>query len=278
MRKITLSLSGSGTLFYVHLGVLKALSECPEIEIAEVLGVSGGALTGALWAAYQNYDEVEAIILAQDSSKYFKWGWLAHLGVFDLSRVAKLIDSDLRLSWADLKIPFTTSATAVETGETLYFYKDSAQTLTLGQALQATATIPLVFQAMRYTPPVKYDPRHCDQVHLVDGGILENLLVNAQYELVASYLGFQGVRIAPLSEKFPNAWPDFLMSIWNVLQYRILKKSLDSASLVIDHPYTWDRNFITPKGETEARELIDLAYQRTKVKIAEFLKESDVSD
>jgi predicted acylesterase/phospholipase RssA len=212
-----------------------------------------------------DYDKVEKIVLAQCASKYFKWNWFRQLGIFDPSAIRKLIDEELKLTWADLKIPFKTVATVVETGETLWFDTEKPETLflTLGEVLQATSAMPLIFRSPRVFHP-NPGKGHPNQVHLVDGGVLENFLGEARHPIVASYLGFEGVRDEPMGESFPNDWIPFAVQLFTIMQYRLLKPSLDKVQVVVKHPYTWNRNYLKAQDAESTAELISLAYENAK--------------
>jgi NTE family protein len=73
-RTIGLAL-GSGTVGgLAHIGVLKYLEE-KKIPIDMIVGCSGGALYGALWAYKKSYTEVYSLVKKYTKLNFFDFGW-----------------------------------------------------------------------------------------------------------------------------------------------------------------------------------------------------------
>lgn len=166
--RVILVLGGGGARGLSHIGVLRVLEQ-ERIPVDQIVGVSVGALIGALYAAGLSVDQIES--MAEET------GW-KNLTDFSKVRLLKLIMSDELLStskmeaylnkkigglyFSDLKIPFVCLATDIRTGERVVFKEGP-----VAFAARASATIPGVFR------PVPYRHRS-----LVDGGVVDNLPTN----------------------------------------------------------------------------------------------------
>ena len=163
--RVTLVLGGGGARGLAHIGVLRVLEQ-EGIPIDEIVGVSVGALIGALYAGGLPVEKIDS--MANDVG----WDKLTDYSKFTL---LKLILADELLSsermedyldrhiggklFSDLNIPFTCVATDIRTGERVVFREGP-----VAIAARASATIPAVFR------PVEYRQRL-----LVDGGLVDNL-------------------------------------------------------------------------------------------------------
>ncbi len=163
--KVIIVLGGGGARGLAHVGVLRALQE-EGIPVDEIVGVSVGALIGALYSAGIPVEEIEKMAS--------EIGWNNLTSVSRTSMV-KLILSDELLSsnnmetylhkhigdrsFSDLPIPFACVATDIRTGERVIFREGP-----VAVAAQISATIPAIFK------PVEYRHRL-----LVDGGLTDNL-------------------------------------------------------------------------------------------------------
>ncbi|MBV9079569.1 MAG: patatin-like phospholipase family protein [Elusimicrobia bacterium] len=163
--RVVLVLGGGGARGLAHIGVLRVLEE-EGIPIDEIVGVSVGAMVGALYSSGLSVDKIE--LLTHDI------GWQS-LTDFSHSAMLKLVISDELLSskrmedylaqqigrkhFSDLNIPFSCVATDIRTGERVVFKEGP-----VAVATRASATIPAIFK------PVEYRQRL-----LVDGGLVDNL-------------------------------------------------------------------------------------------------------
>ena len=163
--RIVLVLGGGGARGLAHIGVLRVFEE-EGIPIDEIVGVSVGALIGALYASGISVDDIEK--MAGDI------GW-SKLSDYSKTAMVSLILRDELLSsngmeaylnkrigdkyFSDLNIPFSCVATDIRTGERVVFREGP-----VALATRASATIPAIFK------PVEYRHRL-----LVDGGLTDNL-------------------------------------------------------------------------------------------------------
>lgn len=167
-RRVGLVLSGGGARGFAHIGVLKVLEEAG-LEVDVIAGTSIGAIFGALYAHGLRAQAIHDMA--------FETTWR---DVFDLSLQAGLIKgvklhtflaTHLPERFSDLQKPLAVATTDVETGEEVFILQGDLIT-----ALRASSCFPGAFE------PVPFGGRT-----LADGGIVNNLPVNAVAFLDANY-------------------------------------------------------------------------------------------
>jgi len=191
---VGLALSGGGARGLAHIGVLKVFEE-NHIPVHVIAGTSIGSIVGGLYASGYVSDEIlnisrkirwENILrdrpqrttlflsLKQTSNRYFFRLYFQNFRpaipsavspgqrLYDeLSKVILQAPYHAVHSFDELKYPFRAVATDLVHGKKVVFSRGD-----LALAMQASATIPLLFQ------PVKKD-----SFLLVDGGVVENIPV-----------------------------------------------------------------------------------------------------
>lgn len=160
--KIGVVLSGGGARGFAHLGFLQALNEAgifPDV----IAGTSAGAIAGSLYA--DGYSPSEILDFTNTGSRLdFMRPALPRESLLQNSGIIKILKTRLRArTFADLKIPLYVTATDINNAKVVYFSEG-----TLLDAIIASSSIPIIF------PPVKIG-----DFHYVDGGVLDNLPVNA---------------------------------------------------------------------------------------------------
>ncbi|MGP8330312.1 MAG: patatin-like phospholipase family protein [Methanosarcinaceae archaeon] len=163
-KTIGLALGSGAARGLAHIGVLKILA-ANKIPVDFIAGTSMGALIGALYAGGLSVAQLEDIACNTDWKLTAKMltPTLPWAGLVEGNRIREFIRTlvgDRNLS--DLKIPFATVATAVQTGEEIVIENGS-----LVEAVRASISIPGVFT------PVRYRNRF-----LVDGGVVNPLPVD----------------------------------------------------------------------------------------------------
>lgn|SRR5690625_225973 len=167
-RRVGLVLSGGGARGYAHIGVLSVLEQT-DIEPDVVAGTSMGAIIGGLYAAGYSAPEIHDLASSIRSRD-----------VIDLSLQGSLIKGEkldnvlsdlLPDTFAQLQKPFAVTTTDVETGEKVIITEGN-----LIRAIRASSSFPGAF------PPLEINGRL-----LADGGIINNLPVDAAAILGANY-------------------------------------------------------------------------------------------
>lgn len=157
---IGLVLSGGGARGFAHLGVLQALVEdglSPDV----ISGTSAGAITGVLFCDGYSAKEIMKFMKSDSRLSYMR-PTLPRDGLLQISGVVRILESHLRAkTFEDLKIPLFVTATDLNNGKAVCFSKGE-----LLNPIIASASIPVLFK-----------PVIINNVHYVDGGVLDNLPV-----------------------------------------------------------------------------------------------------
>jgi NTE family protein len=153
-----LVLSGGGARGFAHLGVLEALNEAgifPDV----ISGTSAGALVGVLYSDGYKPKEILKILNSSSMLRYMR-PTVPRAGLLQISGITKILDSHLKAkNFNELKIPLYVSATDLNNAVPVYFSEGE-----LIDKVIASASIPVLF-----------NPVVIDNIHYVDGGVLDNL-------------------------------------------------------------------------------------------------------
>ena len=151
-------LSGGGARGFAHLGVLKALNNAgiyPDI----IAGTSAGALVGVLYADGFTPDEIFSLMNASSTLHYVR-PTVPREGLLQISGIERILNENLKARYfEDLKIPLFVTATDLNNGKAVYF--SSGELL---RPVLASASIPVLFK-----------PVIIDNIHYVDGGVMDNM-------------------------------------------------------------------------------------------------------
>ncbi len=199
-KRIGLALGSGGTRGFAHIGVLKVLHN-EGIPIDVITGSSVGSLVGGIYAVNQDLKVLEALVT--------DFPYVDMLGaLFDptfaegltkgekfTKLLAKYVGDTLI---ENTKIPFAAVASNKVTGEAVLLDSGS-----LVEAMRASSSMPVIF-----TPFKK------DDSELLDGGVCEQVPVNA-----AKALGADKVIAVNLSEKIQA---DFKNELSKMQHYLLL--------------------------------------------------------
>lgn len=183
---VGLALGGGGALGAAHAGVLEVLYE-RGIQPSIVVGTSAGSIAGGAYANGRDPYELSDLVRAAS------WG---DFGTFSMSPGLGLLDTEgLRETVArvghdslieDLPIRFATVATDVATETAVLIDHGS-----LVEAIGASIAVPGLFR-----------PKQLDGLTLVDGGMVQNLPLEAAFTMGATHV--IGVRLAPEWDFLPK--------------------------------------------------------------------------
>ena len=219
---VGLALSGGGARGFAHTGVLEAL-QYSNFPVDYVAGTSMGALIGAMYASGQPLDDIWAF--GRDAETHKVGRDFKGIRVLPLIFADKLISPTYitrfiegRLGGATfetLKKPLACTAMDIRTGEKVVFTDGP-----VGMAVRASVNIPGIFA------PVQYRQRY-----LVDGGVVDNVPVDAARALGADWV------LASVMENTVNKNPDtVLMTLLQVIDIRgslLARESERSADFVV---------------------------------------------
>lgn len=170
--KIGLVLSGGGVRGFAHLGVIQALKEngiYPDV----LSGTSAGAIVGALHADGYSPGEILDIFNSTSRLHYIRPA-VPRAGLFQISGILEILRKNLRARcFEELKIPLYVCATDLNNGKAVYFSEGE-----LINPIIASASIPVLF-----------NPVIIENIHYVDGGVLDNLPVKPVENMCDSLVG-----------------------------------------------------------------------------------------
>ena len=158
--KITLSLSGGGLRGAAHVGAIKFLEE-QGVEITAVSGSSAGAIVGLFLASGLKSEDMLDFLKSLEKKELFAWASGA-IGIFKMERLEKKLEETLNIdSYRDLKIPFYTCVTDIDTGDAHYINSGNPIAYTV-----ASSTLTPLFSAKKI-----------GEYFYIDGGFSDNLPV-----------------------------------------------------------------------------------------------------
>lgn len=243
--KTGLVLSGGGARGFAHLGVLQALNE-EDIFPDVISGTSAGALTGVLYCDGYKPREILKLMKASSRLDYMR-PTLPRYGLLQITGIIRILEQNLRAkTFEDLKIPLYVAATDLNHGKTVYFSKGG-----LLNPVIASASIPVLF-----------NPVIINNVHYVDGGVMDNLPIHPVEGLCRYFIG-SFVNPAGQSDSFSSlisiAERVFILNVYK----EILEKS-GRFDLYIAPPELSNYGVLDPE---KAEEIYRIGYKAAKEKL-----------
>ncbi len=185
--RLGLALGGGGALGAAHVGVLQELAK-RGIHPSIVVGTSAGAVIGAAYAGGFDLDELEEIVVGSSWGDFGTFAFMPGLGILDTvglrATIDRLAGPDLMIE--DLPIRFGAVATDLTTREVVLIDSGS-----VADAVCASVSVPGLFR-----------PTKLHGHLLVDGGVVQNLPLEATFEMGARHV--IGVRLAPEWDALPS--------------------------------------------------------------------------
>lgn len=167
--KLGLVLGGGGALGAAHVGIIKAFEELG-ITFDYIVGTSAGSLVGALYASGVNSTQMTQIakeLTVKDirNSRFI-------LKPSNSENIENILNNiwGKELVFSELKIPFKAVCTNMITGEEVDIDYGS-----VAKAVSGSCAVPGVFK------PVEFD-----NMHLVDGGLRNNLATDVALKMGAN--------------------------------------------------------------------------------------------
>lgn len=244
---IGIALSGGGARGISHLGVLKALEEHginPDI----VSGTSAGAIVGGFYSAGYSPDEIFSILVKTKMLTIFKpaFSWQ---GLLSMDKLSLILKDNLPTSFEKLEKPLIIAATNLEEGRTQYFDQGD-----LYKAILASSCLPVLF-----------NPIEIEGVIYIDGGILNNLPVEALLNKVETIIS---VGCNPISDKKQfNSFKDVMERSSLLAINENTSKSKALAQLFIEPD---ELSKFSGFDLSKAKEIFETGYEYTSRNIANF--------
>jgi NTE family protein len=249
-KKIGLALGSGGTRGLALIGVLKVL-ERHGIKVDYIAGSSVGAIVGGVYAINGDLDNVEKIATSI--------GYGDIIGsLVDIGRTGGLIQGNTFLKKIktfvgeqkieETKIPFTAVTTDMQSGESIILDKGD-----LAKAMRASASMPIVF-----------DPVPDSEHRLIDGGISQNVPVEAVRQMGADIV--IAVNLSQNALTYESKSPVSTIQHYIILMLKNLAdKDCQNADIVISPQFEqvdWlrdinNRALLITSGERAAEEKIE---------------------
>lgn len=221
--RVILVLGGGGARGLSAIGVLRVFEQ-ERIPVDQVIGVSVGALIGALFASGVSVDRIEEMASEvgwNQLSDFSKVGMVRLILNDDLLTTDKMqsfMDDQVKgRNFSDLNVPFACIATDLRTGERVIFREGP-----VALAARASATIPGIFR------PVEYRHRL-----LVDGGLVDNfptdVAITEGNDLIVGVLPRSTLKVAEVSTVFQS-----LVRSIEVQRDVIMKEKKKTADFLIE--------------------------------------------
>lgn len=213
-----IALAGGAARGFAHIGVLKALEELG-LTLEAVAGASMGAIIGSLWASGLSADEILAVAR--------KTPWLRLInfsprgGLFSAQKLREFLLHYLPSDFDSLDRKFAAVATDIVHGRTIYLHTGD-----LPSAVLASAAYPGLFSAVKR-----------EGLELIDGGVLDNLPVDAARFLGSEWIIASDVTYDPDNE---TAVPTNLLSLGR-RAVDLMQARLTQARLVMNPPDVYVR-------------------------------------
>ncbi len=172
-KRLAMVASGGGGAAVALVGVARAFEEAG-LEPAEIVGCSGGAIWGSMWAAGMSAQEMAEFSLSWKPEDYLDVQWLSlprfalsalrgFTGIAKGEAVEHLFDSRLReMPCGETAIPITTIVYNMDLGTVEYFGTTRTPAVTVGHLVRVAIALPLFIESVEV------------EGHLyVDGGVIE---------------------------------------------------------------------------------------------------------
>jgi NTE family protein len=172
-RRVALVASGGGGAAVALVGVARALEEAG-IEPAEIIGCSGGAIWGSMWASGMSAQEMADFSLRWKPEDYLDIQWLGlprfalsalrgFTGIAKGEAIERLFDERVRgMRCGETPVPIKTIVFNMDLGRVEYFGTTETPDLTIGHLVRVAIALPLFIESVRVG----------DHLY-VDGGIIE---------------------------------------------------------------------------------------------------------
>lgn len=197
-KNIKLVLSGSGTLYPIHAGAIKAFEEYG-YKIEEICGVSGGSIVAALYASNPRMYEskIKRIIPELDWDIF---GILNKYGLIKGNKIKEQIAKNVEKTFRETEIPLTilTSNLSLKKCETFSSLKTPNENIS--EWVRASMSFPGIFQYVEKNGCI-----------YVDGGLFSNFPI----DIFGNNQNVFGVRIINKSKAQINSVFDYISVIAN---------------------------------------------------------------
>lgn len=249
---VGITLSGGGARGAAHIGVLRALLEAGIVP-TQVVGVSAGAIVGALYAAGLSPDEMLDFVLSSSLYKFIKVA-VPVTGLvptdYIADRLATVVPEN---SFEGLQHHLTVGVTNLNTGQL-----ECLDHGPLHDIVAASCGIPFLFR-----------PRKINGAQYVDGGVIKNMPVEPLLNRTDFIIGSN---LMPYANLKPTDVGTVINIVWRCFDLSIMANTLPSAELcdVVLEPSTLNDYHIFNLNRLSV--LHDLGYQHTRERLPHIIR------
>ncbi len=247
--KVALCLGGGGARGFAHVGAIKAFNE-RGVKFDMVVGTSAGSLVGALYAGGAS---VESIMKYADalSMKDVRSGFILKPG--DPKKVGKIVTDVIgEKNVEDLPLPFYAVATDLVNGKQVIL--DSGP---VSDVVSASCAVPLVFK-----------PVVIGDMHLVDGGLLNNIPADVCRMLGADIVITVDVNPTRGQGTSELGLISVLKATFNIMSANSSERGLINSDIIIEP----DLSKFKASKKDGYEEMVDLGYSVAMEKMDEIVK------
>lgn len=222
-KKLSLSMRGGGARAAAYLGVLEALEE-EGIKIYSIIGASGGAYIGGLYALGRSIDEIETHMSKQKFSNYFGWDAIKDLSLFSDDKTVPFLDEITQgKDITDTKIKLYIQVTNLDTKKVERFERGD-----LAQAIYASMAMPILVKPFDIGGTFYADG---DYISGFDTKFLQNKGADVVIGLTPMDMNFKPQRIEhqSISGRIMDMYELMLKTI------RQLDQKIDPVDLLLDN-------------------------------------------
>ncbi len=220
-KKFGLSLRGGGAHAGAYIGILQALEE-NQIHVDYIVGASGGAIIGGLYAAGLKVNEIHEIFKNNVAKKFIGLDSLREATLVSEEKSVKyLVDVIGDIDIPDTKIKLYIQATNLEEGDVEYLEKGHMAT-----AMVASSAIPMMIK-----------PVDINGHHYIDGDVTAGFGVEVLKAAGAEVILGAACRVGAKYNKeingklFDKIFQPFVLSHWKLLE---LDQLLNPVDIFID--------------------------------------------
>jgi NTE family protein len=246
---VGLALGGGSARGFAHIGVIRALQES-RIPIDVVSGCSIGAIIGSIFCVGGDLELLLKICMQMKAREMMDLV-VPRKGMVRGAKFENLIQLFTKnRDFEEMDVPFACSACDLWEGKTKIFTTGKVY-----PAVRASMSIPGVFE-----------PKLIDGVMYVDGGVLDNVPVDAAKRLGADVVIGSDVCIHKAEPAQPSErLIDILYRATDLLEYQANKHQLTEADVLISPPVGYINQFEVEKS----KECAQIGYETTMAKMDE---------
>lgn len=152
--------SGGGTRLPAHIGILKGLHDL-NVHFDTIVGVSGGSIVAALYAADYSLDKIYQLSLETNFKQFREfslWRLFYKGGLASGERFETWMDKQLGgKCFGDLKMDLSILATDINGGGPVVFNRQTTPDFKVSKAIRYSMSIPLIFSFELYKDHVMVD-------------------------------------------------------------------------------------------------------------------------